>query len=209
MYCTSRSIQVINCITLLFLCSYHDNLLFLQVVSRVVFYSPATPGALLAAMAGAHALLDPYPAGGSLLPSLQALAVGLPVVTLPGVGLGSRLTLALYRTLQYGENRVKKNRSSMSSSNSDSNSNISDNNDSDSNNSINDTWERLVVSSEAEYVRTALALSLRPGLRERHSQHIHSRRHRLFGPAAGRTAAEDWRDFLSLATNTTLKLKSQ
>jgi len=39
---------------------------------------------------------------GSLLPFVQALSLGVPVVTLPSARLGGRLVLALYRQLRYG-----------------------------------------------------------------------------------------------------------
>jgi len=39
---------------------------------------------------------------GSLLPFVQALSLGVPVVTLPSARLGGRLVLALYRQLGYG-----------------------------------------------------------------------------------------------------------
>ena len=49
-------------------------------------------------MAAAHVLLDPFPAAG-LLPTLQALAIGVPVVTQPGEHMSSRFALSLYRTM--------------------------------------------------------------------------------------------------------------
>ena len=66
--------------------------------ARLVFYSPRTEADCLRAIAAAHILLDPFPAAG-YLPTLQALAIGTPVITLPGVRMNSRFALALYSQL--------------------------------------------------------------------------------------------------------------
>ena len=58
--------------------------------------------ACLRVYAAGHVMLDPYPSSGSLAGSLQALGVGLPVVTYPSTLLGGRLTRAMYRKLGYG-----------------------------------------------------------------------------------------------------------
>lgn len=69
---------------------------------RFLFYTPLTEEDTLHVMTIAHASLDPYPASG-YLPVLQALSIGLPVVTFPSVHLAGRMALLLYEMLQYTE----------------------------------------------------------------------------------------------------------
>jgi glycosyltransferase involved in cell wall biosynthesis len=73
-----------------------------SVKERVRFFTPHDESDCLRAIAAAHVVLDPFPASG-FLSSLQALAVGVPVVTFPSERMAGRLTLALYDMMDYRE----------------------------------------------------------------------------------------------------------
>eukprot|EP00622_Pseudochattonella_farcimen_P007626 FR743650.1.p2 GENE.FR743650.1~~FR743650.1.p2 ORF type:complete len:181 (+),score=26.28 FR743650.1:30-545(+) len=64
-------------------------------LSRVLFYKPEFEEDMSSLYQAADVVLDTFPAGGYMT-SLQALAVGAPVVTLPGKMLSTRLTYAMY-----------------------------------------------------------------------------------------------------------------
>lgn len=71
-----------------------------DVKERVLFFVSATMEDTLTAMAAAHVLLDPFPTSG-YLPNLQALSIGLPVVTFPSDVLAGRMGLILYNMIGY------------------------------------------------------------------------------------------------------------
>lgn len=73
-----------------------------DVKERVLFFVSTTMEDTLTAMAAAHVLLDPFPVSG-YLPSMQALSIGLPVVTFPSDVLAGRMGLILYNMLGYHE----------------------------------------------------------------------------------------------------------
>ena len=113
---------------------------------------------------------------GDYQPSLEALAIGLPVVTWPSqTHIGGRLTLALYHMLGYGYqtqdpsvgDNVPTDPSHMGESTS-------------SSNDPEASYSPLVVASVAEYVSLAIRLTHQPKLRQFHSERILRRRHRLF-----------------------------
>jgi predicted O-linked N-acetylglucosamine transferase (SPINDLY family) len=66
--------------------------------SRVRFTPPASHGAFLDHIAAADVIIDPFHFGGCNT-SCEALALGVPVVTLPAFQLPGRFTLGLYREI--------------------------------------------------------------------------------------------------------------
>ena len=185
-----------------------------EVKARVVFYSPDSVTSLLNAFAGAHVLLDPFPVS-ALLPNLQAISVGLPIITMPSNNLGGRFALALYRLLDYGINnetqtidQTARGSSSTSGSSTAEKSNVYNNanNNRNNRNSMNiiDGGRYLVVNSINEYVTAALSICHKPKLREQHSAEIMKRKSRLYSTEVRRQAAEDWIIFF----NTVVKGKN-
>ena len=113
---------------------------------------------------------------GDYQPSLEALAIGLPVVTWPSqTHIGGRLTLALYYMLGYGyqtqDPSVGDNAPADPSQMGETTS---------SSNDPEASYSPLVVASAAEYVSLAIRLTHQPKLRQFHSERILRRRHRLF-----------------------------
>jgi len=88
--------------------------------------------------------------GGSYHPSLEALALGLPVVTLPTPVLSGRLTLALYRLMGLDRKDSFLNASS------------------------------LIVNTINEYVTVALQITHQPLLRSHYCSLILQQRYKLF-----------------------------
>lgn len=71
------------------------------VITRVVFYSSANLVETRRVIRAASVVLDPFPSAGCLTPSLQALSLGTPVITLPSDRMAGRMTLGLYRIMEY------------------------------------------------------------------------------------------------------------
>jgi predicted O-linked N-acetylglucosamine transferase (SPINDLY family) len=69
-----------------------------DVASRVRFMPPASHAAFLAQIAAADVIIDPFHFGGCNT-SCEALALGVPVVTLPSFQLPGRFTVGLYREM--------------------------------------------------------------------------------------------------------------
>jgi len=69
---------------------------------RVVFFASLNVAKNLLALASAHVVLDPFPAS-RLLSSFQAIAMGIPVVTLkePTLRMSGRFTQAMYAAMNY------------------------------------------------------------------------------------------------------------
>lgn len=67
---------------------------------RIFFHSKLTEADTLKAIAAAHVVLDPFPAA-DYKGSFFALALGVPVITLPTARMSGRLTLALYQRMGY------------------------------------------------------------------------------------------------------------
>ena len=67
-------------------------------LGRVLFLPRLQADVLLEVMKGASIVLDSFPFGGGVT-SLQTLAVGTPIVTMPSDMLAGRLTLAMYRRM--------------------------------------------------------------------------------------------------------------
>lgn len=73
-----------------------------DVRSRIVFLSGVGPTEMLGVIAASHVVLDPFPSGThSFVGSLHALSLCIPVVTFPSTHVAGRLTLDLYKKLQY------------------------------------------------------------------------------------------------------------
>jgi len=73
-----------------------------DVVERVRFLPKMPRGDFLELLACSDVMLDPFPFGGGHT-SYEALALGLPVVTLPGRFLRGRLCYAMYQQMGYGD----------------------------------------------------------------------------------------------------------
>src|SRR5687767_5295484 len=73
-----------------------------DVAERIRFLPKMPRGDFLELLACSDVMLDPFPFGGGHT-SYEALALGLPVVTLPGEFLRGRLTHAMYQQMGYGE----------------------------------------------------------------------------------------------------------
>mmetsp|Transcript_78009 Transcript_78009/g.224007 ORF Transcript_78009/g.224007 Transcript_78009/m.224007 type:complete len:335 (-) Transcript_78009:208-1212(-) len=68
-------------------------------LSRILFYKPEFEDDMSSLYQACDVVLDTFPAGGYMT-SLQALAVGAPVVTLPGRLLSTRLTYTMYKIME-------------------------------------------------------------------------------------------------------------
>lgn len=152
-----------------------------DVKARIIFISAGNSIDLIGQIMAGHCLLDPFPVSG-FLPSLQALSVGVPVVSFPSDKLGGRFTLALYDSIDYGIDSME-NKGNLISS-------ILEKNNKSSQSSNN-----LVVSSVSDYVKVALALAHSTQLRAKHATEILKRRHLLFGDSDDKII-KGWKDFL-------------
>ena len=81
------------------------------VITRVVFFSSAGLAETRQLIRSASVVLDPFPSGG-LVGSLQAISLGVPVVTLPTDRIAGRTTLGLYRIMDYTPSSLVVNSSS-------------------------------------------------------------------------------------------------
>jgi protein O-GlcNAc transferase len=73
-----------------------------DVVDRIRFLAPLPSWDFLDLLSLADCLLDPFPFGGGNT-TFEALALGVPIVTLPGRYLRGRVTAACYRKLGFGD----------------------------------------------------------------------------------------------------------
>jgi predicted O-linked N-acetylglucosamine transferase (SPINDLY family) len=151
---------------------------------RILFYGASSAEEMVRIMQTAHVLLEPFPITGTFHTTLEALAVGVPVITWPASKhVASRLPYVLYHMLQYGiaseqtdlyleEDHEPALRKSVGD----------DQNHSKIAHRIlkRAYYSPLVVSSIQEYVSTALKLAHQPALREFHSYQILRRRTKLF-----------------------------
>ena len=138
---------------------------------RLLYFTPLHHEEFLRVLSSAHVVLDPFPSGGGVLPTLQALSLGLPVLTLPSSRLGGRLTRAVYDILDYGKDQDHSYDQGPS--------------------------HRLVASSPSEYASLALSIAHNTPLRVHHTTQILQRLHRLFdNRTLRRQAVQDWRQFL-------------
>src|SRR5262249_34080021 len=71
-----------------------------DVIDRIHFLRQMPRSDFLELLACSDVMLDPFPFGGGHS-SYEALALGLPVVTLPGEFLRGRLTYAMYQQMGY------------------------------------------------------------------------------------------------------------
>ena len=150
-------------------------------------------------ISAAHVVLDPHPVSGSISHSLQALSLGVPIVTLPSDCLGGRHVLCMYEILQYGFGNET--------------APISDDMQRERREGKKEGVKRqresgvrvsvpapLVVSTHAEYVTAALSIALNPTLRMQHAREILARLHLLLGSERrAKEAGEDWMRFIHMA----------
>jgi len=124
---------------------------FEEMLQRMRFVTPEDHTRAIEVLHVAHVVFDPFPVGGgSYHPSLEALAIGVPVITLPTPILSGRLTLALYRIM--GLDRADSFQNSSS----------------------------LIVSTINEYVTVALQITHQPLLRSHYCSLILQQRYKLF-----------------------------
>jgi len=123
-----------------------------DVKQRIIFYSPTNAQDGLDILRACHLLLDPFPVSGLLGP-LQALALGVPVVTWPSNRLGGRLALGLYKQLGYGGH---------------------------GGGGGEEEEDTLVVNSLNAYVKTSLSIAHKPKLRAKHTANIIALHYKLF-----------------------------
>lgn len=159
---------------------------------RILFYSPSSRGDLMNVLMVSHVMLDPFLVNENFHILLQALSVGLPVVTMPSGVLGGRFALALYRMLDYGRadspnalyvEQQQANDTAASAAAAES---------------ADRSTAALIVDSLQDYITAALRLTHQPKLRAHHSNNILNSRHRLF--EVNETSLwEEWRTFLKTA----------
>jgi predicted O-linked N-acetylglucosamine transferase (SPINDLY family) len=173
----------------------------------VLFVVPRTDQELSNVLSVAHVLLDPFPVSGSSLHVLlQALSIGLPVVTKPSSLLGGRLALGLYRLIDYGLHDSPGAAFSSSEAAGEGGGELSD---LSSESAVRESVASLVVDSVHDYVTMALRLTHQPKLRSHHSLNLLNRRHLLFGENDA-TVLSDWQFFVrsALTNSTTYALRS-
>lgn len=150
-----------------------------EIMRRIVFPTPVTPLDLAAILQISHVVLEPFPCTGGLEHALQALAIGIPVVTLPHPSrLAGRLTYLLYTLLDYGHrphytpfvNASVPNTSTA-------------------------LYSPLVVENSQQFVQIAVKVATNRTVRDFHVQELLTRRDNLFRVHVNRLLNE-WRDFL-------------
>mmetsp|Transcript_15106 Transcript_15106/g.22724 ORF Transcript_15106/g.22724 Transcript_15106/m.22724 type:complete len:221 (+) Transcript_15106:28-690(+) len=67
---------------------------------RLFFHTDLSNAGYFKAIAAAHVVLDPFPSS-DYTPSFYALAIGVPVITMPSRRIIGRMTYSLYRTIGY------------------------------------------------------------------------------------------------------------
>lgn len=143
-------------------------------VERIHFLTLGEDNTTEEVLRSAHVVLEPYPVGGLAIP-LAALAMGVPVVTMPSEVAAGRMALGLYKMLGYGQ---ADDPALMKES----------------------FYTPLVVQSPKDYVNVALKLAFQPKLRAFHVSNILSRRGRLFGGQQEQQHMTSlWVDFLQEA----------
>lgn len=180
-----------------------------EVRARIIFYSPDSLTSLLDALAGGHVLLDPFPVS-ALLPNLQALSVGLPVITLPSDKLGGRFATALYNILDYGMKNQTINKDGSTTGGSGTINSLGRSSSSSSADAktasymqgtkaanLDTSGQYLIANSVNEYITTALSICHKPKLREQHAAEIMRRKYRLYSNELLIQAAEDWSQFMN------------
>lgn len=132
--------------------SWNDS--FAALKHRYTIYTPKSETDILLAMSCIHVLLDPFPVS-SYFNNLQALSLGVPVITFPTEKLAGKQCLALYSMIEY-------------------------------------QLDDLIVKSDTEYIKSALAIAHSKTLRAQHSDELVRRRYLFYDETV---AAEDWKAF--------------
>jgi hypothetical protein len=197
-----------------------------EVKDRMLFIKPMNYSETLRLLAAGHVLLDPFPVSG-LVGNLQALALGLPVVTWPSEYLGGRYALALYKQMDYvlTENVTKPVMPYPSSMKVVSRkivvndrASVDDSDESSESSGVSSTFDgedneriSLVVSSLQEYIAAAMSITHRPKLREVLVRYNNPRRYRLFDDPMQRVqTVDDWKQFINTSmTAASEKLKEK
>jgi hypothetical protein len=160
-----------------------------DVRARILFITPTDRPDYVGLLMAGHVLLDPFPVSGQLSPSLQALAVGVPVLTKPGDYLGGRLTLALYEMMGLEKERKGVERMGLKNETGGASAN-------------KNPEPSLVVATVGEYIATAMSLAHKPSLRDKKSMSILSKRHLLFRDEdRDREHVKHWLDFFVAASS--------
>jgi hypothetical protein len=207
---------------------YPGQVLSEEMKERILFPSPVSPTDMSGILQIAHVVLEPFPVTGSFDTSLEALAMGVPVVSWPVSPLtAGRMTLALYRMLDYGiakkfipfeeEGNIKRrdhhdhgsNHSSIIKEDGSSEDQNEDKIFEDEHSSPeNSMYLPLVVQSLDEYIKTALKLTHQPKIREFHSMELLKRRDRLF-QGNGTRIVELWTNLFNKVLSETEREDSQ
>lgn len=177
--------------------------------TRIVFQTPESLHHAVHIMQMGHVMLEPFPVTGDYQPALEALSIGLPVVTMPSQShVGGRFALALYHMLGYGYQPFDSTASPAASTTETGSTSTNrasehhvDGETGDAGSASSEplaSYSPLVVDSVDEYVNLAIRLTHQPKLRQFHSERILSRRHRLFQQDQHAVLAQ-WRLFVHTA----------
>lgn len=166
---------------------------------------------LLRLVAVAHVVLDPFPVS-DMLSVIQALAIGVPVITLPSEELGGRYALGLYQMLDYGLKEYKEvyrplqsatltQKSNLEGSSNDSEVLASTSQEQYVENEILSV-PSLVALTPTDYISTAISIAHQPKLRDAISSELLSdnrRRRLLFDRNSDETKLmiNEWKSFFS------------
>ena len=175
---------------------------------RILFPSPVSPADMSGIIQISHVVLEPFPVTGAFDTSLEAIAMGIPVVTWPISPLtAGRMTLALYRILNYGITKHFVPVATEGKANEGNEESFRNSTDSDEG-TPSSMYSPLVVHSMDEYVKTALKLTHQQKIREFHSVELLKRRDRLF-QGNGTRIVELWTNLFkeALAPHSPLRCK--
>eukprot|EP00981_Chlorochromonas_danica_P005392 scaffold1091_cov164-Ochromonas_danica.AAC.15 len=176
-----------------------------EIKRHILFPNISNPLEMMQVIEISHVVLEPFPITGSLVSALEALTMGVPVVTLPAKrSVAGRLVLGLYELIHYG---VAKTMSELSPGEGSGEDDVLGRwvaPDENCNNSILSQWRALdtslysplVVTSLLDYVNTALKIAHMPYLRDFHSYQLLKRRHRFFHPDSPVEMVRAWKNFL-------------
>lgn len=158
-----------------------------EVKDRILLFTPSTEADLMNTLLFSTVMLEPFPVSGNYKPSLEALAIGLPVVTMPSEFMGGRLTLALYNLMGYEESSTSKTLVTpldVGHGAGDVNHNECD-------------WHYLIVKDIGEYVNAAIKIAHQQKLRGDLSACLLRNRDRLFNTDS-EIVLNEWNNFTQM-----------